>query len=461
MAAAVATGELSAVQVVAAHLDRISAIDPVLHAFVDVRGEAALAEAAHQDAAAARGQPRGPLGGVPVTVKSAIEVAGLRCETGSASRRDVRAPGDAVVVARLRAAGAIVLGTTNVAEMLMGYESDNPLHGRTNNPWDLARTPGGSSGGESAAIAAGCSAGGIGSDGGGSIRVPAHFTGICGLKPTPGRVPSTGHQPACLGPFSLIGVVGPMARTVDDVALLYRVVAGWDTDDPMATPLPSAPHETWPRPRVAWFDAHPSAPPTADTRAAVVAAARALDAQEYITRPYRPLALDRARAIWDVIFGDVGEMLLAESLNGRERHLPIVEAMHRERGPRAPLSASSLAHAWIDRDLVRSALLDEMRDHDVLLCPVASVPAFEHGARGWTIDGHHVGYLDAMVYTQWANILGNPAAVVRAGWSADGLPIGVQVIGRPFEEHLVLDVAAAIERGCGGWVAPPTAGGTA
>src|SRR6478609_7550191 len=131
--------------------------------------------------------------------------------------------------------------------MLMGYESDNPLHGRTANPWDLSRTPGGSSGGESAAIAAGCSAGGIGSDGGGSIRVPAHFTGICGLKPTPGRIPGTGHQPACLGPFSLIGVVGPMARTVADLSLMFAAVAGWDTDDPMAAPVPIAsPGETPP-----------------------------------------------------------------------------------------------------------------------------------------------------------------------------------------------------------------------
>ncbi len=461
IAGAVAGGEVSAAQVVAAHLDRIRAVDPVLHAFVDVRAEAALLDAAHQDGAAARGHARGLLGGVPVTVKSAIEVTGLRCETGSASRREVRAVRDAVVVARLRAAGAIVLGTTNVAEMLMGYESDNPLYGPTSNPWDLARTPGGSSGGESAAIAAGCSAGGIGSDGGGSIRVPAHFTGICGLKPTPGRVPSTGHQPPCLGPFSLIGVVGPMARTVDDVALLYRAIAGWDPVDPMSTPLPASPDGAWPRPRVAWFDTHPSAPATTETRAAVAAAASALGAEGYAIDAYRPRALERAQAIWDVIFGDVGEMLLAESLAGRERELPIVEAVHRERGPRRPLSASALAHAWIDRDLVRAALLDEMHDHDVLVCPVAAVPAFAHGARGWTIDGHHVGYLDAMVYTQWANILGNPAAVVRAGWSADGLPIGVQVIGRPFEEHLVLDVAAAIERGCGGWVPPPALGGLA
>ena len=458
MAAAVAANEVSAVELVTAHLARIARLEPLLNAFVDLRPEAALAEAAEHDARAATGHPRGPLGGVPVTVKSAIEVRGLRCETGSASRRDVRAASDASVVQRLRAAGAIVLGTTNVAEMLMAYDTDNPLHGRTNNPWDLTRTPGGSSGGEAAAIAAGCSAGGVGSDGGGSIRVPAHFTGLCGLKPTPGRVPATGHQPPCLGPFSLIGVVGPMARTVADVALLYRAIAGWDLDDPMATPMPAVPATSWPRPRVAWFDAHPVAPPTAETRAAVAAAVRALDAQHYVTRAHRPASLDRALPLWDVFFGDAGEALLAAALAGRERHLPIVAALHEERGPRAALTAPALLQAWIERDLVRAALLDEMREHDVIVCPVAARPAFAHGERAWRIDGHDVGYLDAMAYTQWFNILGNPAAVVRAGWSHDGMPIGVQVVGRPFEEHLVLDVAAAIERGCGGWVAPPMTG---
>ena len=446
MAARVAAGEISAAELVTAHLDRIAHVDPALHAFVDLRAEAALADAMRQDTEAAHGRARGPLGGVPVTIKSAIGVDGLRCETGSASRRG------------MRAAGAIVLGTTNVAEMLMGYETDNPLHGRTNNPWALDRTPGGSSGGEAAAIAAGCSAGGVGSDGGGSIRVPAHFTGLCGLKATPGRVPSTGHQPPCLGPFSLIGVVGPMARTVADVSLMYRVMAGWDPGDPMATPLAAIPPDPWPQPTVAWFDAHPDAPPTAATRAAVMGAVTALDTQGYVTSARRPASLDQARPLWDAVFGDVGELLLADSLGGREAALPIVAAMHAERGPRAPLTAASLAHTWIDRDLLRAALLEDMRYHDVLVCPTASVPAFRHGERAWTIDGRTVGYLDAMIYTQWFNILGNPAAVVRAGWSDEGLPIGVQVVGRPFEEHLVLDVAAAIERGCGGWVAPPPPG---
>ena len=186
------------------------------------------------------GEALGPLHGVPLSIKSSIAVAGMPWETGSPFRRGVRGERDATLVRRARDAGAIILGVTNVAEQLMAWETDNALYGRTNSPWDLARTPGGSSGGESAAIAAGLSAGGVGSDGGGSIRVPAHFTGIVGLKPTPGRVPATGHFPPCGGPFALTGVVGPMARTVDDVALLLSVMAGADIGDPNGHPVPLA-----------------------------------------------------------------------------------------------------------------------------------------------------------------------------------------------------------------------------
>jgi len=455
LAAAVAAGELSAVEVVGAHLDRIAAVDPGLNAFVDVDGERALVAAAAQDAAAARGIPRGPLGGVPVTVKSAIEVAGLRCETGSPSRAGTRAAADAVVVARLRAAGAIVVGTTNVAEMLMGYETVNPLHGRTVNPWDPARTPGGSSGGESAAIAAGCSAGGIGSDGGGSIRVPAHFAGICGLKPTPGRIPGTGHQPACLGPFSILGVVGPMARTVDDLGLFYRVTAGWDATDPAATPLAAAATVDSGDWRVGWFEVHPAAPVTADTAAAVRQAVAALDAQGLATAPCRPAALDRAGALWRVFFCEVGAQVLGDLLGAEApARLPILAAHETQFAP-VPLTAARLVQAWIDRDLVRAELLAAMTTHPILVCPVTSQPAFRHDERAWTVDGGRVSYLDAVLYTQWANVLGLPAAVVPVRRSVEGLPIGVQVIGRPFEEARVLEVAAAIERGSGGVGWPP------
>ncbi|HSL23757.1 MAG TPA: amidase [Vicinamibacterales bacterium] len=454
----IAAGEMSAAAVVHAHLEQIDRLQPELNAFVDVRREAALAEARAQDDLAARGVPRGSLGGLPVTVKSAIEVTGLRCETGSPSRKDTIATVDAAVVARLRAAGAIILGTTNVAEMLMGYESDNPLHGRTSNPWRLELTPGGSSGGESAAIAAGCSAGGIGSDGGGSIRVPAHFTGICGLKPTPGRVPATGHQPACLGPFCLIGVVGPMARTVRDVYELFRVVAGQEPGDPMAAPVPVSPIDDalgGRAVRIGFFEDDGRTMVTPETREAVRTAARAAGRAGHHVEPFRPDGLDQARKLWDIFFAEVGLMLLGETLEGAERALPILKAFLKGDAPRPPLTSIGFIHAWIDRDEARAKLLRQMEVHQVLICPVAAIPAFRHGERSWTVDGTDVEYLDAMTYTHWFNILGNPAVVVPVGKSADGLPIGVQIVGRPFEEEVILAVAAQIEREVGGYVRPP------
>lgn len=456
IAAAVADGQLSAAEVVQAHLDRIAAVDGRLHAFVDIDAERALASARAQDGRATHGEPRGPLGGVPITIKSAIEVAGLRCETGSASRQGVVSAADAVVVSRLRAAGAIVLGTTNVAEMLMGYETVNPLHGRTANPWDLARTPGGSSGGESAAIAAGCSAGGIGSDGGGSIRVPAHFTGICGLKPTPGRIPSTGHQPACLGPFSLIGVVGPLARTVDDLDLFYRVTAGWDAEDPLATPLAAGAlldeDDEW---CVGWFDGHPEIPVTRETAAAVRAAVAGLEAQGLVAEPWSPAVLDPATDLWHVFFCETGAQLLASTLGDAARDLPILAAYAADAPDRPVLSVARLTDAWIARDLVRAGVLAAMRRHRVLVCPVTAMPAFRHDERRWDVGGASVGYLEAMRFTQWFNVLGLPVAVVPVGRSPEGLPIGVQVVGRPFEEARVLAIAARIEAACGGYAAPP------
>jgi Asp-tRNA(Asn)/Glu-tRNA(Gln) amidotransferase A subunit family amidase len=450
----VASGECSAVEIVTSHLQQIARVNPALNAFVQVRSEEALAEAAAQDAAAVRGLGRGLLGGLPITIKSAIDVAGMRCETGAPSRAGTIASVDATLVRRLRAAGAIVIGTTNVAEMLMAYESDNPLYGRTANPWDPARTAGGSSGGEAAAIASGCSAGGVGSDGGGSVRVPAHFCGICGLKPTPGLIPSTGHRPPCMGPFALIGVVGPMARTVGDVSLLLRVMAGADWEDPMAAPfeLPVAgdPSEL----RIGFFEHDDATPVTRETAEAVANAARAASSAGYPVERFLPSALDRARTLWGVFFAKAGGTLLHGALHGAERTLPILEEFAAGNAGSLTLGEGELLRAWMDRDTARAELLREMERYQVLLCPVASVPAFRHGEREWSIEGRHVSYLSAMSYTQWFNILGNPAAVVPVGRSPEGLPIGVQVVGRPYEEQRVLAVAAAIERECGGYQPP-------
>jgi amidase len=325
MARLVRERDLSPVELVEAHLARIEALNPRLNAFVAIDAEGARAAAHRAESAARHGGPIGPLHGVPLSMKSTVEVAGMPWDVGSRSRAGVRGASDAPIVRRVKAAGAIVLGVTNVAEQLMAWETDNALYGRTNSPWDLARTPGGSSGGEAAAIAAGLSAGGVGSDGGGSIRVPAHFSGICGLKPTPGRVPATGHFPTCAGPFSLTGVIGPMARTIDDVELLLSVMAGADAGDPNAHPVPlgSVP---WPgsvpeagtEVTVAFFEDDGRTPVDPDIRAAVRRAADALAAAGLTVVEWRPPWLERARELWWEFFGRAIRLLLEPSLAGHE-----------------------------------------------------------------------------------------------------------------------------------------------
>src|SRR5215472_15057046 len=315
--------ERSPVEVVEAHLSRIEKLNPEINAFSYVDYDGARAQARRAEKIVGNGGELPPLLGVPITVKSCIDVAGLPCEAGSNLRAGYVAAHDATLVARLRQAGAILLGNTSTPEALMAYHTDNELQGRTNNPWDLARTPGGSSGGEAAAIATGMSAAGIGSDGGGSIRVPAHFSGICGLKPTPGRIPITGHWPESGGPFALLGVVGPMSRSVEDLDILFRVIAGFDDGDPCAAPLPLR----WPNDdelrelRVGFYEDDGFSPPTPETRAAVRAAAAHLRQSGFEVEPFRPEGLDRARELWSVIFVQAGGMLVKAAANGRENEI--------------------------------------------------------------------------------------------------------------------------------------------
>ena len=224
-------GEISITELAEAHIVQIERLNPDLNVFADFDVDRVRAQARKLETMK---DPPGHLHGLPVTVKSSIATAGYRCEIGSVLHRGEVPVEDAEVVRRLRAEGALILGTTNCPEFLMAYETANLLHGRTRNPWDLSRSPGGSSGGESAAIAAGLSAAGLGSDSGGSVRVPAHFTGICSLKPTPGRIPGRGHLPPCVGPFSILGAIGPMARTIGDVELLFGALCGQDSMDPAA-----------------------------------------------------------------------------------------------------------------------------------------------------------------------------------------------------------------------------------
>ena len=458
MAEQVRHKKISPVELVDAHLARIARLNPCLNAYVAIDQKRARRDALALEAAATRGEICGPLHGVPISIKSSIDTAGLPCEAGTRLRARNVAAKDAVLVSRLREAGAIVLGVTNTPELLMAWETDNVLYGRTNNPWDLTRTPGGSSGGESAAIASGCSPGGVGSDGGGSIRVPAHFTGICGLKPTPGRIPSTGHFPASSGPFALLGVVGPMARTVADLQLLFEVMAGPDDGDPMSAPVPlrKVSREELKQIRVAYFEDDGRTPVTAETRAAVRVAAEGLRRAGFEVVPFRPEGLDEARQLWWQLFGIAGGMVLGPFMKGHEADLsPMLTQYLKHVAREAPHTGPTLLNTWMQRDELRGKILAQMQRFPILLCPAAAIPAFRHGERRWEVDGKTVKYLDAWSYTEWFNLLGNPGAVVPVGQSGEGLPIGVQIVGRPWEEELVLAIAAEVERECGGFRKPP------
>src|SRR6266702_8597160 len=230
--------EISPCEVVDAHLRRADELHPRLNAFVHIDEAVARKQAQASLRSVLSGDALGPLHGVPLTIKSCIDVTDWPCAAGSLLRKENQPSNDAVLVRRLREAGAVLLGNTNTPEFLMAYETDNRLSGKTSNPWNPAYSAGGSSGGEAAAIASGCSMGGVGSDGGGSIRTPAHFCGICGLKPTPGRIPASGHFPSGAGAFGWIGVVGPMARTIDDGRALFEVMAGPDAGDAHSAPVP-------------------------------------------------------------------------------------------------------------------------------------------------------------------------------------------------------------------------------
>jgi amidase len=456
IAESVRSKKLSPVEIVNVHLKQVEALRPKLNAFVHIDADGARAQARGAEDAVHRGAALGPLHGVPITIKSCIDVAGWPCPAGSLLRKDCVAPSDAPLVARLREAGAILLGNTNTPEFLMAYETDNLVSGKTSNPWDLSRSAGGSSGGEAAAIASGCSVGGIGSDGGGSIRVPAHFCGICGLKPTPGRIPATGHFPAGVGAFAWIGVVGPMARTIADVRMLFEVMAGPDPGDARSAPVPIGKiNDAHLRGlRVGLLESDALGLIDAETDGALQRAANDLAAQGFIVEPLRLQGLERAIELWWFFFGPAIAHLFQRSAAGQEEKL---SAIFREylQFAKAAVTLDDLLDACAERDVMRAAILQQMGDVPILLSPVCTTTAFRHGEGTWR-PGAKQSYRDTMRFSQWLNLTGFPGVSVPVSVSAEGLPTGIQVIGRPFEEELVLAVAERIENGRGPWQVPPT-----
>lgn len=459
MAAMVRSREISPVELIDAHLRQIAAQNPRINAFVTVLADEAISAARvaakFAEGALTRGESLGRLHGVPVTVKDSFDMARMPTLAGSKFRLDHRAAEDATLVARLREAGAIILGKTNCPEFLSSYETDNFITGRTNNPWDLDRTPGGSSGGEAAAIAACCSAGGIGSDGGGSIRIPAHFCGIAGLKPTPGRVSAAGHFPVIEHPGGLMGVAGPMARTATDVRLLFEVLAGYDSQDPFSAPVPLRTPEIAGL-RVGLMEQFYRVPVQASLRAAVQKAAKTLEEIGMPVEPFQVRGLERAPNLWWFFFGQLPAPFTRQLIQGREQeaHWTSTEFLYSALEQPAPTAEEILTNLSI-RDKMRSGLLRQMEETKLLLLPACGVPAFKHRERRWDVDGKSIGLFEAMMPVTPFNLLGLPAVVIPFGMSEDGLPVGVQLAGRPYEEELILEVAIRLEEARGPFPAPP------
>jgi amidase len=479
-AEAVRSGRVTSRDLVELHLDRIDRYNGDLNAVVTLDAGGARRRADERDAEGRAGRWRGPFHGVPMTVKDAFATAGIRTTSGVAARRDHVPAADAVAVARLLAAGVVIVGKTNVPEGVTGQETANALFGRTNNPWALDRTPGGSSGGAAAAVATGMSALELGSDSGGSIRQPAHCCGIYGHVPTQGLVPLRGHLP--LVPLDeerlqidLMGA-GPLARHPDDLAAALGVLAGADGPDADAWRLELPP----PHPteiagtRVALWSDDPDLPVESAVRACLEEAGDRLEAAGAVVdrsaRPaFRPADAERvAFALWAASttastdgFADL--VKAADALDPGDDRLPArrlrAEAVRHHDWTALDGQRRRFARAWM-------ALL---ADHDVVICPVSPVVALPHDpepdrvadlerrmARTIDVDGATRPYLDQMSWNIVVGMAGLPATVAPVGITAAGLPVGAQIVGRPFADRTTIAVAAALDRLTGGYRPPPS-----
>ncbi len=436
MAEAVRLRRISPRELVEAHLSRIAKVNPLLNAVVEIGRDFDF-------------HGGGPLAGVPMTVKGAWDCTGFRNSGGTAGRRDFVAAGDATAIARLRAAGAIPIAVTNLPEFSFAFEADNRIHGRTNNPYDAARTPGGSGGGGAAAIAAGCSPFEAGGDMGGSIRLPCHSCGIAGLKPTLGRVPLTGYFPGPFGPVTMLATAGPMARHVDDLYPLLKLMAGPDGEDanavdgvlrdPAAVRLGDL--------RIAFHGSNGVLAPDTEVMRAVEDAARTLDGACRSVEEAMPEGMAGCFDLFLSILGADGgaglDQLKAES--GTDVLSPLVEGFLEILRPRAS-SGARFGELLVQRDLFRRAVARFFCRYDALICPVNAHSAIPHG--------ESVARLASYSYTMAHNLSGCPGAVVRFGTGPGGLPVGVQVVAAAWREDLALAVASYLENNGGGFRPP-------
>ncbi len=446
MAKMIREREISSVELVSAHLARIERVNPRLNAAIEVLAGSALQAARAADRKLADGESLGPLHGVPVSIKDSIEVEGTKCTAGALGRRNAApAERDATLVRRLREAGAIPIAKTNLPDLLFSFESDNLVFGRSNNPYDLERTPGGSSGGESALIGACGSPLGLGSDAFGSVRLPAAFCGIASIKPTSGRLPRTGHVPPRGGWLEAVWQIGPMARSAEDLAFAMQVLAGEDGEDFTSPPVPLARPGNLEGVRVAFFTSNGFAHCSMEVEDAVRGCAHFLSQNGLHVEEKRPPGVEQAFDLEFAIAGADGGEAIDEYLReiGSTRVHPLLtNFLERMRPFRC--SVSEFAARWTKWDEYRAAMTRFFNSYDAVLCPVYTQTALRHGDSGKDENFHGFSYTMA-----W-NLAGAPAATVR--WSeAGGLPVNVQVVTKPWRDLLALDICRMIEEESGGW----------
>jgi amidase len=448
LARAIRDKQVSSEETVRANLERIEAVNPSLNAVVQLRAEAALEEARRADAALARGEQLGALHGVPMTIKDSFDTAGVISSWGTLGRVRYVPERDATVVQRLKDAGAILLGKTNTPEFTLAHETDNPVYGRTNNPYDLTRTSGGSSGGAAAIVSSGGAPFDIGTDTGGSIRNPAHFCGLAGIKPTSGRVPRTGHAIPPGGLLDQLTQVGPLTRYVEDLALILRIISGPDNRDPFIHPVPLADPDGVDLAGLRGFFYVDNGIETPE--AAIIEAVRkSVDALSDLRIPFterRPPGIEETIEIYPALFrgwdGGAWARSLLASAGTPEDQTWLTGYLAARRASMEELV--DLIDRW---DRFRVRLLAFIGDFDLVIAPVNAYVAIAHG----TYKALYRGFSYTMTY----NLTGWPAATVRVGRSPDGLPVGVQIIARPWREDVVLAVARQLEETFGGWQKPP------
>ncbi|UCI31410.1 amidase [Mesorhizobium sp. B4-1-4] len=445
LAAAIAKRKISAVEALDAHLAQIDSHNGAVNAVISLDREGARERARNADAAVARGEALGPLHGVPFTLKDTHETAGMKTTVGYPPFADYVASHDSPVVARLKAAGGNLFAKTNVATMLSDWQSNNPLFGRTSNPWNLERTAGGSSGGAAAAVAAGMTPFDVGTDMQDSIRLPAAFCGVYGLKPTERRVSLAGAFPDPTGAarsVRLMSCLGPLARSVDDLSLIYRIIAGPDGRDTDLAPVPveAMPKLDLQTVRIAFASTFPGFPVAGDISAAVENLARQLQSDGATVEETKLPRLD--------LHDDLAQ---GGALIGM-----MMEAAQPE-PPEEPTPVSRWFGALARRDRSILAWDALFESHDALLCPVAMTTAFPHCEPGAPIkvDGQGQNYWMIPAYGAVFNYSGHPALSMPCGQDGVGLPIGLQLVGKRWSESRLLGVARAMTALAGGFNRPP------